>query len=1078
MPTAMNRKIAYCTLALFCAAHPCLAAAKYVNIAPAALRCDNSVRPLGLQDIHPRLGWQVTAAKAGLFGLRQTAYQILVASSLAKLDANSGDLWNSHKVSSNQSVNIRYAGRLPGSGQRCWWKVRLWDASGQVSAWSKPALWTMGLFARSNWHAQWITMPAPKLNRALANSDWVWLPGTGINAPVGNVYFRKIFYLPPGKSITKAQFDLTADNQFQLFINGKFAGAGTHWRIMQRLNAAPFLHPGRNILAVLATNGGSSPNPAGLLGLLTITPRNGKPKTVPVDTTWKLSRHRTPGWKSQRFNDSSWKHAAVIAAYGSAPWGKLQLRVARLPMFRHTFIVDKPIAHAVVYISGLGQYKLLMDGHKVGHNVLQPAWTDYRKVVNYNTYNITTRLHNGKNTLGVMLGTGMYDSADFPGRYNHAPASFGPPKLIMQLHITFKDGTSQNIVSSNHWRVAPGPVTFCNIFGGEDYNALDAVPGWGRPDFNDTRWKHASTTHGPGGKLLAQLAPPVRIMHVYKAIHITHLQPGIAVYDIGQNIAGRPEIKARGPAGSTLTVYPAELAHRNGAAWQSCAGPIWCTYTLNGKGVETFHPLFSYFGFRYVQVNAAPAPGSSVLPTVLAVTGQATHSSSPVVGSFSCSNRLINQIHHLIVMAMANNMVSLLTDCPTREKTGWLEETYLVGPGVMDNFFVPNLYAQTAWNMRTDQSTDGHVADIAPVYFNYAGGFVDSPEWGSASIIDPWLIYRRFDDRSVLSANYLMMRRYAAYLKSQATGNLLLFGLGDWYDLGPNAPGYEQLTSLGVTATATWYRDLIIMERTADLLGHSTQAQAYASQAAIVRVAFNTRFYHPATGQYDRGSQCANAMAIATGLVRKTDRSRVLANLITDIHHHGDHTTAGDIGFHYVVQALTDAHKSLLLFKMTTQTTPPSYGSQIAHGATALTESWNALPQDSQDHFMLGDIDQWFFNGLAGIRLNFSRKPGRQLEIRPAMVGNLKWVQADYHSVLGNIVSTWKRNGPTCTMDVTIPFNTLATIYIPHTGNSPIFVNGRPLANRPGLTLLGHRRTHVVCRVPGGVYKFVSHYQP
>ncbi len=1075
------RKITYSLLALFfCAAHPCLAAPAAVNIAPTALRCDYSVRPLGIQSSHPRLGWQLSADWTSLTGLRQTAYQILVASSRATLLANSGDLWNSLKVSSNQSVNIRYAGRQLVSGQRCWWKVRVWGASGHASAWSKPALWTMGLLTRSQWHARWISAPRPMSGAALQHLSWVWLPGVGINAPVGSVYFRKIIYLPPGQILTKAQFDLTADNNFQLFINGKFAGAGMHWRIMQRINAMPLLHPGRNVLAILATNGGTSPNPAGLFGLLTITPRNGKPQTVPVDTTWKISRVRRPGWKSLQFNAAGWKNAAVIAAYGSGPWGKVRPPMTGLPMFRHTLTVDKPIAHAVVYISGLGQYKLLINGHKIGHDVMQPAWTDYRKVVDYNTYTVTRRLHRGKNTLGVMLGTGMYDSADFPGRYNHAPASFGPPKMIMQLHITFKDGTSQNIVSSSQWRTAPGPITFCNVYGGEDYNALEAVPGWDKPKFNASHWHYAVETHGPGGVLTAQIAPPVKVMQVYKPVRVTHPRTGVSVYDLGQNMAGRFVIKARGPAGSQLVVYPSELLHPDGTQWQSCAGPIWCTYTLNGKGVETFHPLFSYFGFRYVQVNAAPAPNSTVLPVVLAVTGQATHTSAPTIGRFACSNKLLNQIHHLITMAMVNNMVSIITDCPTREKTGWLEDTYLAGPGIMDNYFVPKLYEQTADNMRIAQRPNGMVPDFAPTYFNYSNGFIDSPEWGSAAILDPWLTYQFFGDKHILSQNYQMMIRYVLYLKSRAHNDIIAYGLGDWYDLGPRAPGVEQLTGIGVTATATWYRDLTTLVKISHILGHPHAAAHFAAEAKQVRAAFNRKFYHPATGQYDRGSQCANAMALATGLVKKADRKQVLLNLIANIHAHGDHTTAGDIGFHYVVQALTNAGQAQLLYKMATQTTPPSYGYQLAHGATSLTEAWDALPQDSQDHFMLGHIEQWLFQGLGGIRLDMARKPGRQLEIRPAIVGNLRWVRVSYDSAMGRVVSHWRHVGNRVTMHVVIPPNVTACVYIPTRNATIVRVNGQ-LLSAAGLEIVHGRTPHpesVICQVPSGSYRFNSFISP
>ncbi len=646
------------------------------------------------------------------------------------------------------------------------------------------------------------------------------------------------------------------------------------------------------------------------------------------------------------------------------------------------------------------------------------------------------------------------------------------PKLILQLHITFTDGTTDTIVSNGRWRTAPGPVTFSSIYGGEDYDALDAIPNWNKPEFNDIKWNRVIVTHGPGGVLTPQMAPPVKVMRIYQPIHITHPKPGVTVYDLGQNIAGRFVIQARGPAGSKLVVYPSELLHPNGTEWQSCAGPIWCTYTLDGNAVEAFHPFFAYYGFRYIQIDTLAAAGANAnnKPVVLSVIGQATHTSSPTVGRFSCSNKLLNQINHLITMAMVNNMASIITDCPTREKTGWLEDTYLVGPGIMDNYFVPKLYEQTAANMRDAQWPNGMVPDFAPEYFNYPGAFTDSPEWGSACVIDPWLTYQYFGDKRILAHNYQMMTHYVHYLKSRAKNDIVAYGLGDWFDLGPGAPGFEQLTSLGVTATATWYRDLTILVKIATLLGHPAAAGHYATEARQVRTAFNRKFYHPATGQYDRGSQCANAMALATGIVKRADKSKVLADLIANIRKHGDHTTAGDIGFHYVVQALMDANQNQLLYKMVTQTTPPSYGYQIAHGATALTEAWNCNAGDSQDHFMLGHIEQWFFQGLGGIRLDMARKPGRQLEIRPAVVGNLKWVQVRYHSVLGNIISNWRYAGNRLVMHIVIPPSITARIYIPTSDLASVTINGKPPA-QSGIKILFTTSGRMFCTVPGGVYR-------
>ncbi len=930
--------------------------------------------------------------------------------------------------------------------------------------------------------ADWISAPLPPHN-PLRKLSWVWGRTGGGGTIPSTAWFRRQVKLPGHAVIRKAIFNITADEQFTLYVNGVRAAQNTQWRganwnTVYHPNITKLLHGGFNTLAISASSQGDNINHAGLIGTLAITLGSGAEVRVPIDTTW-LTTEKQPkqDWNKAGFNTTGWSHAKSVARWGLKPWGHRPNPRQALPLFRYHFVAAHAIKSAVVYVCGLGQYDLFINGRKVGDDVLQPGWTDYKKTVLYNSYNVTSMLRRGGNAIGVMLGTGMYDCPEGTRRYEHAPNPFGRPKLILQLRLVFKDGVKKDIVSNSRWRATSGPVRFSSIYGGEDYNALYAIPGWNKPGFDDNHWQRASVVQGPGGRLVPQTAPPVKVMQIYHAIDIAHPKPGVRVYDLGQNIAGRFVIKARGPAGSKLIVYPSELLHPNGTQWQSCAGPIWCVYTLNGKGVETFHPIFSYFGFRYVQINAVPASKSSLdrRPAVLSVLGQATHSSSPTIGHFSCSNKLLNQIHHLITMAMVNNMVSVITDCPTREKTGWLEDTYLVGPGIMDNYLVPKLYEQTAANMRDAQWPDGMVPDFAPEYFNYPGGFINSPEWGSACVLDPWLAYKYFGDKRILSQNYQMMIRYLTYLKSRAKHHILMFGLGDWFDLGPRALGVEQLTSLGVTATATWYRDLMTLVKISRILGHAHAAQHFAAEARDVRAAFNQRFYHPVTGQYDRGSQCANAMALATGIVKKADRRKVLADLIANIHQHHDHTTAGDIGFHYVVQALTDAGKSQLLYKMATRTSPPSYGYQIAHGATALTEAWNCNPDDSQDHFMLGHIEQWFYSGLGGIRVDMARKPGHQLEIRPAIVSNLKWVRVSYDSVLGKIVSNWQRHGTHLNLQFVVPAHTTARVYLPTTDPQKLKINHR-LLHRAGVHVIRILRDEVIFDAPPGHYWCTGQY--
>jgi hypothetical protein len=406
-------------------------------------------------------------------------------------------------------------------------------------------------------------------------------------------------------------------------------------------------------------------------------------------------------------------------------------------------------------------------------------------------------------------------------------------------------------------------------------------------------------------------------------------------------------------------------------------------------------------------------------------------------------------IHRLIDRAIYSNMVSVLTDCPTREKLGWLEQTHLAAASLMNNYGLQKLYAKIADDMQDAQQPTGLVPDIAPEYVVFSGGFRDSPEWGSAVVLSTWAAYQFYGDVTPLREHYGAMQRYAAYLEGKTQGGLLLYGLGDWYDIGPGAPGVSKLTSKGVTATATFYELLVDLQKIAKLLGKDGDAARYAAQAADVKQAFNTAYFHAETNQYDTGSQTANAMPLAVGLVPEERRAAVLANLVADIRAHENHVTAGDVGFHYVVRALTDGRRSDVLYEMLSRTDKPSYGDQLAHGATALTEAWDADPRSSQNHFMLGHAEEWFYRGLAGIDFDLSRPVGQQIVIQPSVVGTMQNAGARFDSKLGRIVSAWSREGDQVSLEMAVPVN--AVLVLPVGFGKILKVDGQAVVADGGL---------------------------
>jgi hypothetical protein len=701
-------------------------------------------------------------------------------------------------------------------------------------------------------------------------------------------------------------------------------------------------------------------------------------------------------------------------------------REKSLPLLRREFVIGKRVSRAVVYVSGLGQYELRLNGEKVGKAVMAPGWTDYRKTVLYNSFDVTSALRKGENVFGVALGNGMYNVEEVKGRYTKFKGSFGEPKLLFQAQITFSDGSSQRIISDHNWHTVQGPTTFSSVYGGEDYDARLEQPGWDRPGFQEKEWLQAQETEGPGGKFVAQQSPPIEVAQTFETVKRTEPQPGVFVYDLGQNFAGWPQISVKGPRGSSVKMIAGELLDRNGLASQrSTGGPQWFSYTLKGQGTETWHPSFSYWGFRYVQVELTPDAG--VFPEVLSLDGQFIHAAAQRTGTFESSSELLNKTHQLIDRAIESNLQSVLTDCPHREKLGWLEESHLLGSALMYNFDLATLYEKIADDMADAQQEDGLIPDIAPEVTVFEEGFRDSPEWGSAFVLDPWLSYQMYGDSEIIASHYEGMKKYAAYLGSKAEKSVISYGLGDWYDIGPGEPGVSKLTSLGVTATAVYYQDLVTLARCAEILHKPDEEIAFRKQAEEVRMAFNKRFYSPDIHVYDQKSQTDYAMALVLGLVPDLDRGAVLEKLVADIRAHHNHVTAGDIGFHYVVKALMDNGRSDVLFDMMAG----SYGYQLAKGATALTEAWDANPLDSQNHFMLGHAEEWFYRGLAGIDFDLSRAEGERLLIRPTPVGDLSFVRASYESVMGKISSEWTNKDGVFTLTVDIPANLTATVEVP-----------------------------------------------
>jgi len=746
----------------------------------------------------------------------------------------------------------------------------------------------------------------------------------------------------------------------------------------------------------------------------------------------------------KRDQNDAWAHAQWIGLekiadslivipgiHGFKKWLKNRYtKRSTVPLFRKTFEVNKTIEKATINISGLGHYELYINGNKVGDRFLSPGWSYYEKRSLYNTFDITELLKKGGNALGAIVGNGFYNVNN--ERYRKLVIAYGYPKLIFNITVTYSDGTIKNIISDASCKVSPSPITYSSIFGGEDYDARLEQSGWSEAGFDDSKWKTPVLLGDSNAELVPEKDYPLKVMQEFDVQKISKSKTGKTIYDFGQNASGIISLKVQGNKGAQIRIRPDELINEEGDVTQkSGGGPYEFNYTLKGEGVEEWQPRFTYYGFRYAEIEIIEPKGAKEKTEVLELKMLHTRNSSPTVGSFTCSETLFNQIFELINWGIKSNMASVATDCPHREKLGWLEQTYLIGPSMHYNFDIQKLYSKIVDDMIDSQLEDGLVPDIAPEYVAFTKGFRDSPEWGSASVIIPWQLYKWYGDEEVLKKAYPMMKRYVDYLQTKSQANILSHGLGDWFDLGPNEPGEAQLTPKSVTATSIYYYDLQIVTKIADMMNYKNDLKKYKTLSDEVKKSFLQKFYNPSTGVISTGSQTTYAMSLYTGLVPKSDKEMVFNNLVKSIKNNNYALTSGDIGYHFLVRVLSENGRSDILYKMNNRSDRPGYGYQLKMGATSLTESWAALPYVSNNHMMLGHLMEWFYTGLGGIYQEENSTAYSEIIIAPKPVGDIKWVKCSFNSPKGIISSKWKIEGNTFKLNIEIPENTVAKIIIP-----------------------------------------------
>ena len=1049
------------------------------------LRCEYRVNPLGIDVLKPRLSWNIESDERGQ---KQGSYQVLVASSKEKLAKNAGDLWDSGKIDSDQSVHVVYEGKKLLSQMQCFCKVRVWDKDGNPSPWSKPAMWSMGLLDPSDWTAYWIgrDMPGKAHRNDFQFSKWIWFPGgnPAEKTSPGTCYFRRTVIIPQNKKIVKANYLITADNRFKLYVNGKPAGKGDNAKEGYKFDVSGLLHAGKNILTVAATNRGPEDNSAGLIGVLRVEYQQGDTLIVPMDREWNTFPKEIPGWKDNGFDDSGWVPAQEIGDCGIEPWGDISITDVHthMPahMLRNEFTITKEVKRAVAYVCGLGFFELHINGEKVGDHGMDPGLTNYNKRLLYVTFDVTDQLTPGTNAIGAILGNGRFFA---PRTSKHeGMRSYGFPKLLLQMHIEYEDGSTQDIISDESWKLTTdGPIRANNEYDGEEYDARMEQDGWNRQGFNDAEWQNAHLVEPPKGFLQAQMIEPMRVTETIQPIGITNPKPGMYIVDMGQAFYGIVRLKVKGPEGAKVVIRSAYSLNSNGTLKTEDNRGALCTdiYTLKGKGDEIWQPKFKGQGYRYVEVTGFPG-----IPGVANFEALVIHTDMDSVGNFECSNPLLNKLFSNVRWGQRMYRRSVPLDPDRDERQGWLGDPAKDAESDAYNFNVASFYAKWLQDIRLDQRSSGELPDVSPTYYPFYNKTI---VWPSVITIIPDWFYNFYGDKQILMDNYESMKKFVLFItehhqKSDFTVDKNMYG--DWCDTSTMGLGEidpSGATSGALISTSYYYNNVMITARIAKLLGKREDENYYAGLAEKIKSGFNNRFFDPKTNTYESGTQCSYVLPLAFGLVPPENKDSVIANLVDDIMvRHNGHLSVGLIGMQWLMQVLSDIGHPEVAYTIAAQVTRPGWGYMISKGATSIWERWDSDTRgpgmNSEGLLMLaGNLEAWFYQTLAGINYDRAQPGFKHIILRPEPVGDLTFVKANFKSMYGVIKSGWEIEKNIFSLNVTIPVNTTATIYIPTKNANNVSESGRAVKTIQGIEFLRMEKSGVaVYKVGSGKFEFLS----
>ena len=1020
-------------------------AAGEVHAAPVKLRVDQRVNPLGIDVMRPVFSWQSDSVERNW---KQSAYRVRVASMQAGLASGKADVWDSGRVASSESVGIAYAGPELKSRQRYYWSVEVWDAQGRSSKPVTTAWWEMGLLAPEDWLAKWIRREDQEEDAELKQIRVIGLRNAepGPAAQPVKAEFRYQLHLT--KRPFGASLHVFAPGSFVAKVNGVETGHKTEWSSFSREEILGHLRFGEGakgdneiVLTVSApkTKDASKSYPAAVAAVVRIGTSATETERIVTGANWQAS------------DGASWVAAKDLGTLSELSLGTAADRVSRTPppervaseasLFRREFAVRSGVVSARLYVTGLGSYRVFLNGKRVGEDELTPGFTDFRKRVLYQTYDVTPLVTKaGTNVLAAVLGAGWHAS---PMMWSGAHVFPGPDLLRVQLELRHADGTVATVATDGSWMTARSPILSSEIYAGEAYDARLADAAWDQPGHSGGKWTAATVDETPRGvEITAQPDMPV---HRTSTVHPVSVKMvgGDAVFDMGQNMVGVARLHARGPAGATVTMRFAERLNPDGTIYTENLRNADATdvYTLSGKGDEVWEPAFTFHGFRYVQVSGYPGK-----PALGAIEGEVWNSLEAQPSfRLKTSSELLNSMYKLGLWGQRGNFVSIPTDCPQRdERLGWMGDAGVFWRTGTYNFDIDAFSHKFMQDVVDAQTPGGAFTDVAPDLLGNTDEHPGAPGWGDAGVLVPYATWMQYGDRAVLERSWAAMERWMDYILRTNPDYLRQKSLGnnyaDW--LAP-----DQRSPKDLVATAYWALLARQMSEMAKALGRSEDAAKYDALHAKIAEAYRREYVH-ADGSVAGDTQTAYVLTLYAGLAPKGSETEMSDRLVKDIESHHNHLTTGFLGTPFLLFVLEEQGRADVAYRLLLNDTYPSWGYMVKKGATTWWERWNGDTGDpamnSYNHYAFGSVMAWVYRRVAGIDTDASGAGFQHLTIRPDAEAGLTSVHAEYDSTYGMVMTDWSREGDgRLALNLRVPANTTATIYLPRKGAAEVLLDGK-----------------------------------